>query len=29
MKTTGLVRRLDHAGRLCVPKELRTVLHIC
>lgn len=29
MKATGLVRRLDHAGRLCVPKELHTVLHIC
>jgi AbrB family looped-hinge helix DNA binding protein len=28
MKATGVVRRLDDLGRLCLPKEIRRTLHI-
>lgn len=28
MKATGIVRRVDPLGRVCLPKELRTVLNI-
>ena len=28
MKSTGIVRRVDDLGRIVLPKELRTVLHI-
>lgn len=28
MKATGIVRTIDHLGRLCLPKELRRTLHI-
>lgn len=28
MKATGMVRRLDHLGRTCLPKELRRKLHL-
>lgn len=28
MKSTGLVRHVDELGRVVLPKELRTVLHI-
>ena len=28
MKATGMVRRLDHLGRLCLPKELRRKMHL-
>ena len=29
MKATGIVRRIDHLGRACLPKELRRKLHLC
>lgn len=28
MKATGVVRRIDDLGRLCLPKEIRRTLHI-
>lgn len=28
MKATGIVRRIDHLGRIALPKELRTQLEI-
>lgn len=28
MKATGIVRRIDYLGRICIPKELRKVLNI-
>ena len=28
MNATGFVRRLDHLGRVCLPKELRRKLHM-
>ena len=28
MKTTGIVRRIDHLGRVVIPKEMCRVLHI-
>lgn len=28
MKATGIVRRVDHLGRVCLPKELRRTLKI-
>lgn len=28
MKATGIVRKVDELGRIVLPKELRTVLHI-
>lgn len=28
MKATGIVRKLDYLGRVCLPKELRRKLHI-
>ncbi|MEV2911492.1 AbrB/MazE/SpoVT family DNA-binding domain-containing protein [Paenibacillus larvae] len=28
MKATGIVRKLDHLGRVVIPKELRTTLGI-
>lgn len=28
MKSTGIVRKLDDLGRICLPKELRRVLDI-
>lgn len=28
MKATGVVRRVDNLGRLCLPKEIRRTLHI-
>lgn len=28
MKSTGIVRRIDSLGRICIPKELRTTLRI-
>lgn len=29
MKATGIVRKLDHLGRVVVPAELRRTLNIC
>lgn len=29
MKATGITRRLDGIGRLCIPKEIRRFLRIC
>ncbi|MBU3131564.1 AbrB/MazE/SpoVT family DNA-binding domain-containing protein [Clostridium gasigenes] len=28
MRNTGIVRKIDDLGRLCIPKELRKVLNI-
>jgi transcriptional pleiotropic regulator of transition state genes len=28
MKSTGVVRKLDDLGRLCIPKEIRNILGI-
>ena len=28
MKATGIVRQIDHLGRVCLPKELRKVFRI-
>ncbi|MEV2844722.1 AbrB/MazE/SpoVT family DNA-binding domain-containing protein, partial [Paenibacillus larvae] len=28
MKATGIVKKLDHLGRVVIPKELRTTLGI-
>lgn len=28
MKYTGIVRRVDHLGRIVLPKELRRTMHI-
>ena len=28
MKATGIVRRMDDLGRIVIPKEVRTMLHI-
>lgn len=28
MKATGIVRRLDHLGRLCIPMEIRKTLDL-
>lgn len=28
MKATGIVRRVDDLGRICIPKEIRRKLHI-
>ena len=28
MKGTGIVRRMDELGRICIPKELRKTLHL-
>ena len=29
MKATGIVRRIDHLGRVVIPRELRRSMHIC
>lgn len=29
MKATGIIRRTDELGRIVIPKEIRTRLHIC
>jgi AbrB family looped-hinge helix DNA binding protein len=28
MKATGIVKRIDHMGRIVVPREIRNVLHM-
>lgn len=28
MKATGIVRKVDHLGRLCLPKEMRRKMHL-
>lgn len=28
MKSTGIVRRMDDLGRICIPKEIRKMAHV-
>ena len=28
MEKIGIVREIDHLGRLCIPKEMRSLLHL-